>query len=139
MKQDFKKILNELGFKATPARITILALFSKGCNPMNVEQVYLKVKKTEIDLVTVYRTLTSFEKKGLLRKVDMQKDAAYFELNADHHHHIICTNCEKVSEFENADDSKLIAQALKQTKDFKSISHHSFDLFGICNSCAKIS
>ncbi|MCX6739079.1 MAG: Fur family transcriptional regulator [Candidatus Parcubacteria bacterium] len=134
--KDSKQILHSHGYKATPARLAILGVFSEGCNPMNAEQVYAKVKKTGLDLVTVYRTLTLFEKSRLLRKVDLQKDSVYFELNTDHHHHIICMKCEKVSEFENADDSKLIKAALKQAKDFKSISHHSFDLFGLCNSCA---
>lgn len=137
-RENFKQILHSNGYKATPARLAILGVFSDGCNPMNAEQVYVKVKKTGIDLVTVYRTLALFEKSRLLHKVDLQKDSVYFELNTDnHHHHIICTKCEKVAEFENVDDTELIKTALKKAKEFKLISHHSFDLFGLCNSCAK--
>ncbi|MCX6753486.1 MAG: hypothetical protein NTV03_00275 [Candidatus Nomurabacteria bacterium] len=47
--------------------------------------------------------------------------------------------CKKVSNFDGcktASDS-LISKALKQNKDFNSISHHSFDLFGVCNKCSK--
>jgi len=136
-KNDIEKILHDTGLKTTIPRVAILGVFSKGCNPMNAEQVSVKIKKSRIDPVTVYRTLASFEKSGLLRRVDMQKDSASFELNTDHHHHIICTNCEKVSEFENINDEKLIKDALKQARGFKSVSHHSFDIFGLCNMCAK--
>ncbi len=33
--------------------------------------------------------------------------------------------------------NSLIKKALAQTKEFKNITHHSFDLFGVCIKCAK--
>ncbi len=39
---DLKKIIRDAGFKATPARLAILALFTGDCGALCVEDVYKK-------------------------------------------------------------------------------------------------
>lgn len=137
-KQDFNQILRSAGLKCTPPRLAVLTFLASGGHYTSAQEIHEKLgKKKNLDLVTVYRTLTSFEKAGLVKRVDIRKGAIYYEYNEGHHHHIICTNCEKVSEFTNAGDEEVVAKALKQVKGFSSISYHSFDLFGLCNACAK--
>jgi Fe2+ or Zn2+ uptake regulation protein len=139
MKKDFDCILKENGFKITPIRLDVLSIFSNGCNPINAEYIYKILKNKKINLVTIYRTLLSFEKAAILKRVDLHKESVYYELRNNHHHHIICLKCKKVSSFDGGDKDAeiIISKALIQNKNFKSISHHSFDLFGICNSCVK--
>jgi Fe2+ or Zn2+ uptake regulation protein len=134
MKEDLSALLHSYKYKVTPTRVSILSVFSKDCDPLCVQDVH---KKTKIDVVTIYRTLTSFEKKGLLRHVGLHKDSVYYERNDTDHHHIICLSCKKFSDFKGCGSKEFIHSALSQTKDFTSISHHSFDLFGLCNSCTK--
>lgn len=107
MAQDFTKLLKNKGFKVTPARLAILSAFHEGCAPMDAEGVHKKVRRDKIDAATVYRTLAAFEKEGILRKVDLRKDAVYFEPTDEHHHHIVCTNCGLVEEFENSETEKI--------------------------------
>ncbi|MES2023889.1 MAG: Fur family transcriptional regulator [Patescibacteria group bacterium] len=133
---NFKKILNNAGLKNTLPRLTVLKILSETKHPKTTKDIFNKLKKNDIDLVTLYRTLSSFEEKKIIKRVDLQKDAVYYELNTDHHHHIICTNCDKVADFVDENHEKLITKALAQVKNFKSITSHSFDLFGICNSCS---
>ncbi len=135
-KQDLKKILTDAGLKNTPPRLAVLKIFSEMEYPENANEIFKSLKKTGLDLATLYRTLASFEEKQIIKKVDLQKDSVYYELNTDHHHHIVCTNCDKVADFTDENHEKLMAKALTQVKNFKTITHHSFDLFGICNSCA---
>jgi Fur family ferric uptake transcriptional regulator len=139
MKQtdEFQYMLRSAGLKSTPARLAVLS-FLNGQHFTNAQEIHDAIgKKKDLDLVTIYRTLGSFEKVGLIKRVNLNKDAVCYEFNKGHHHHVICTNCEKVSEFKDPDDGALVARALKEVKDFKSISHHSFDLFGLCNACAR--
>ena len=136
MKEDLTTILHEHGYKVTPPRLAILSVFDIHCSPLNAEKVYAKVKKTGVDMVTVYRTLTLFEKSGILRQVHISNDAVYYERTLDDHHHIICTRCNKISDFTGCESHALIEKALKQATDFKLVSQHSFDLFGVCKSCA---
>jgi len=80
-------------------------------------------------------------KKGLIKRVDTGEREAQYEIidTHDDHHHVICLECKKVSDFTGCDADVLISRVLKKVKDFKSITYHSFDLFGICNACSKIS
>jgi len=140
MIKDFKSILKEKGFKITQTRLNILGIFSNDCKPINAEHIYKILKNKGVNLVTIYRTLLSFEKAGILKRANLNQESVYYELVGDHHHHhIVCLKCKKVSNFDgcNEDANSLISKALKQNKDFDSISHHSFDLFGICKKCAK--
>jgi Fe2+ or Zn2+ uptake regulation protein len=140
MVKDFNSILKDKGFKVTQTRLDILGIFSNDCKPINAEHIYKILKNKGVNLVTIYRTLLSFEKAGVLKRVDLHQESVYYELIGDHHHHhIICLHCKKVYNFDgcNEDANSLISKALKQNKDFDSISHHSFDLFGICKKCAK--
>ncbi len=140
MIKDFSSILKDKGFKVTQTRLDILGVFSNYCKPINAEYIYKILKNKKVNLVTIYRTLLSFEKKGILKRANLNQESIYYELVGDHHHHhIVCLKCKKVSNFDGCkeDSDSLISKALKQNKDFNSISHHSFDLFGICKKCAK--
>ena len=140
MVKDFKSILKEKGFKITETRLDILGIFSNDCKPINAEYIYKILKNKGVNLVTIYRTLLSFEKAGILKRANLNQESVYYELVGDHHHHhIVCLKCKKVSNFNGCkeDSDSLITKALKQNKDFDSISHHSFDLFGVCKKCAK--
>jgi len=140
MIKDFGSILKEKGFKTTKTRLEILSVFSNDCKPINAGYIYKTLKNKKINLVTIYRTLFSFEKAGILKRANLNQESVYYELVGDHHHHhIVCLKCKKVSNFDGCkeDADSLIRKALKQNKDFDSISHHSFDLFGICKKCAK--
>ncbi len=138
--QYFSELLNKKKLKKTTKRLDILSVFQKGCKPINAQFIYKVLKNKKIDLTTIYRTLLVFEKVGILKRVDLQQDSVFYELNGDHHHHIICLKCKKISNFEGCqkDADSLIQKALKNNKNFSSISHHSFDLFGFCKKCSLI-
>ena len=139
MKKDFSSLLRDKSFKVTQTRLDILGIFSHGCKPINAEYIYKTLKNKKVNLVTIYRTLMSFEKAGILKRVDLHQESVYYEIVGGHHHHIVCLHCKKVSNFDgcNEDAHLLIHKALQKNKDFDSISHHSFDLFGICKKCSK--
>lgn len=132
-------VLNKAGLKKTLPRVALLDLFFKIKKPISASILFEKLKQEKVDKVTVYRTLEILEKKALIKRVNTGEREAQYELqdHTDDHHHIICLECKKVSDFTGCDSEGLINKALKQVKDFKSITHHSFDLFGICNACSK--
>ena len=137
MRIDFKNILKINGFKSTPSRISILELFSSDCKPVNAEDIFRKVNKIT-DQVTVYRTLNSFEEKGILRRVDLRKGSAYYELNTKHHHHhIVCKKCGLIEIFDGCEIDKISKKILSKSLKFKNITEHSFELFGLCKTCTK--
>jgi len=139
MKYSSREILISKELKVTPSRIMILDLFLNDCKPINAEYVFEKIKTNKINLATVYRTLVSFETKSILRRIDLHKDSVHYELSNHHHHHIVCNNCGIFESFENCSIKDLSNDVLNNSVRFRTIQNHSLELFGTCNSCAKIS
>jgi Fur family ferric uptake transcriptional regulator len=137
MKTDFASMLRKAGLKATPARLSILAAFSKKHLPLSADDVTAALKGKKVDAVTVYRTLASLEKSSILKRVDLRKGSAHFEMADDHHHHIVCKGCGDIEDFELCNAEAVSRQALKESKRFSEIQEHSLELFGLCKSCAK--
>lgn len=132
---EISKILKEKGFKITPARIAVLGVFMENHKPMDANFVFNKLNKN-FNEVTIYRIISCFEKCGLLRKVDLRKESIYFEINEDHHHHIVCMNCGFVEEFEEGRDmEKILKKVASGSQKFKNIKEHSLELFGYCKNC----
>jgi len=135
MKEENIKKLKIAGLKITPARLVILKTFSDKCHPLNAEDIYKKIRRNEIDLVTIYRTLTSFEKVGILRKVDLHKDCQFYEVNKNHHHHVICNICGLVEELDGCTIEKYTSEISSKLSNFKIIKDHSLEFFGLCRKC----
>lgn len=137
MKKDASTLLREAKLKVTPARVAILKAFSAKCHPLCAEGISFKLKKNKIDSVTVYRTLTTFEEAGIVRRVDLRRDSIYFELTIHHHHHLVCTDCGTIEKISKCDIGLIAEKVIKQSKKFSKIRSHSFEIFGICRPCLK--
>ncbi len=98
---DTKLILSKYGISRTKFRSDLLNLFYMK-RSLTVEGV-LKYFKNTIDKVTVYRSLESFENKGLIHKVPDNKNLKRYSLcmqqecsvdSHNHNHgHFICHTC----------------------------------------------
>jgi Fe2+ or Zn2+ uptake regulation protein len=133
--QDLKKILQNAKLKNTTPRMSVLKAFRTVHKPLTAQELHKKLKKVRFDLVTLYRTLASFEEKGIVRRVDLRKDTVYYELNTDHHHHIICTKCEKVEDFENFEVEKTLEHIVRKSVNFRNVKSHALEIFGLCREC----
>jgi Fur family ferric uptake transcriptional regulator len=132
------EIIRKAGFRATKPRLLVLTHLQKAKYPLGIKEIIEGIGRKNVDQVTVYRILDSFKKAGLVVQVDFQHGRAYYELkDAKHdHHHIVCTNCDKVEDFTGCEYEKLATKALKQTHGFAKVTNHSVELFGLCNTCA---
>lgn len=137
MAHDHTALLRSHGARATATRLAVLAAFEAGCGPMSAEEVYAKFKNKRINITTVYRTLGSFEKCGIVRRVDLHRDAVLFELTEGrHHHHIVCTDCGLIEEFDECTIEKLIKGVVAKSSRFRGVAEHSLELFGKCERCS---
>ncbi len=134
-----KEILKNKGYKATPARLAILNIFKENKIPLNAEIIHEKLKKTSIfrntNEATIYRTLSSFEEAGILKKLDLKKESAYFELQTEHHHHIVCLKCNTIEDFKITKLENVLRRVVEHSSKFKSLKEHSLELFGLCKKC----
>lgn len=133
-----KDVLKEYDLKATKPRELILAALGAERRPYNAQELFETLsKKHDIDLVTIYRTLASFEKAGLAKRVDLRQDAVAYELAGEHHHHIVCTECGTVEDFELCDMEAVTKKVVAKSKRFTAVREHTLELFGVCDSCVR--
>src|SRR5919112_2625158 len=117
------------GYKATPQRLAVLAAISAGQH-QGLDEI--RARCPEVGMVTVYRTLDLFCGLGLVRRLDLGSGPRY-ELAEDHHHHLVCEGCGKVTEFEHCPlDLRGLSGA---SGDFR-IRAHSLEVYGTCSECA---
>jgi len=129
-KERIKKQLRQAGFKATPARVALLALLEERAKPLEVSVIMGQIK-VEADQATVYRALRLLAQAGLVRRVQMQAGAAHYEFAAlPHHHHLICEKCGLVEDVMVCCDNQrpLVAS-------FSQVTNHNLEYSGICNDC----
>lgn len=131
---DHTEALRTRGMRATRERVTVLTLLHASEYPVGIPE--LKGKKG-IDTVTLYRTLESLEKAGLVKRSDLRHGHAEYELAYDreHHHHVVCTECGDIENVAFCPEAAVGKAVLKATR-FARLTDHSLEFFGMCVSCA---
>jgi len=136
-KIDFKHMLRRSGFKATPSRLAILAVFKNSKGPLSAQGVVDALPR-DADQATVYRTLRSLKEKGLIRPIDLRHNHAHYEFAAlAEHHHLICLRCGKIEDVHHCGVEVMQGAVLRGSKHFAEIRQHALEFYGICKICAK--
>ena len=91
-------ILREAGLYSTKARVRILEVLAQAGRPLDKNEIARKLGEGGPDEVTVYRTIESFCKRGLVHKVFAGGRACRFELahncgQVQCHPHFTCRSC----------------------------------------------
>jgi Fur family ferric uptake transcriptional regulator len=96
--QRIENLLNSANLRRTGPRAAILSVLLHAHKPLTQDQIAANLAPTIPNKVTIYRTLESFCKAGLVHKAFMHKRAWHFEL-ADKctenqcHPHFTCKRC----------------------------------------------
>lgn len=126
--------LRKAGLKVTLPRVKILELLeSSSIHHLSAEDVYKSLLGAgeDVGLATVYRVLTQFEAAGIVERHHFEGGHSVFELkDEEHHDHIVCTRCGKVSEFH--DDVIEKRQLAVAEKLGLRLTGHSLHLYGEC-------
>ncbi|WP_143522553.1 Fur family transcriptional regulator, partial [Pseudomonas sp. 2822-17] len=79
----------------------------------------------------VYLNLSFFEVAEILETTDLHGEKVYrFSCEDDHHHHIICTKCGKVSVINICPMDSIFGNPPGFT-----ITGHKFEIYGCCDDC----
>ena len=126
--------LKDAGLKATVPRLKVLELLHQHQDQhLSAEDVYklLLDAGEEVGLATIYRVLTQFESAGLVVRHHFESGQAVFELDSGQHHdHILCLDCGKVTEF--LDETIERRQDRVANEAGFEITDHSLVLYGRC-------
>ncbi|EKD66945.1 MAG: hypothetical protein ACD_48C00663G0001 [uncultured bacterium] len=118
--------LKDQGQKITAPRTAIAALIAKRAGVFSPNEIIEEA--SGIDRVTVYRVLDLFELLDIIHPVLTQHGEKHYEVHGEkHHHHVVCTGCEKTS----CIDCEVTRKRIKGFGDI----HHSVVFTGLCDQC----
>lgn len=129
------KALRGKGYKATPQRIAIGRFALRSRNHPTAQSIYGEVKKIypTVSLATVYKTIQILKEVGLIQELNLSQGQTRFDPDMHPHIHLICLSCGDIIDWEDALVSEILA---KIAASKFSATSQSFDVYGICQSCA---
>jgi Fur family ferric uptake transcriptional regulator len=97
-KESIDNLLGSVKLRRTGPRRTILEVLLSAKRPQTVDEIMTAMSKGCANKVTVYRTLESMVRTGLVHRAFVHKRTEYFELadrctDAQCHPHFTCTSC----------------------------------------------
>ena len=135
IKQKIEYLLNCAELRRTGPRAAILAALLGAGKPITAEQIATKIGPDAPDKVTIYRTLESFVKAGLVHKAFLQERTWHFEpaqncSKTQCHPHFTCTDCGNTHCLPDI----ILPMAKSPHKGFL-IHHQQVQLHGLCPAC----
>lgn len=126
------QILQDIKAKATKPRLLVLDVLLKSTMPISADLI---VKKTKLNKVSVYRIIDFLVKKSLVKVIELRQSKALFTLSKPcAFHYIICLKCKKIEKINICLFNELESKVLK-ISNFKEITDHSMEFFGLCANC----
>lgn len=130
MSESLEEKCSAAGLKMTGQRKVILKVLGDAKDHPSVEDVYDRAKDLDksISIATVYRTLSLLDELDLVIRHEFQEGYSRYEVNWDHHHHLVDLETGKVIEFQNDELEKL---KVKIAKDLGyDLVDHRLELYG---------
>jgi Fur family transcriptional regulator, ferric uptake regulator len=122
---------------STPRAAVVETLATLGCSVTAKEIAdRLHERGEDVGVASIYRTLDLLDRLRLARRVDAAEGVARYEPidpSGDHHHHIVCERCGRVTAFEDRELEAAIEQLSRRVE--YSIDAHDVTLRGECPVC----
>lgn len=120
----------EAGLKMTGPRKVILRLLDEAEDHPSVETIYERAREIDssISLATVYRTLNLLDEHDLVLRHEFQEGFSRFEVNQEHHHHLIDVETGDVVEFKN-EELERIKEKIARELGYELVDH-TLELYG---------
>src|SRR5437773_4713082 len=140
-KQRFMEFLGRKNLRLTSQRQAIIDTVFDTQEHFTAEQLldWARRRDQSVSRATVYRTLPLLTESGFVREMDFGKDYKFYDPNyADHprHSHIICSDCDKIVEFESRKIDKL-ENEISQRLGFQ-VKSQRLQITGTCEELKKL-
>jgi Fur family transcriptional regulator, ferric uptake regulator len=129
--------LRRAGHRSGGARSAVVDLMARQDCCLTAQDIFdrLRADGTVVGIASVYRALDLLSRMSLVRRMDLA-EAAYYEPahpGGEHHHHVVCSRCGKVSQFEDEALETAIERLAGRLK-YK-VAEHDVVLRGACPDC----
>ncbi|MCP4843632.1 MAG: Fur family transcriptional regulator [Acidimicrobiales bacterium] len=131
--------LRAAGMRNSRSRQVVVDVLVRAGRPLSLPEIL----DADADLAqsSTYRNLGELVDAGVTRRVESADDHTRFELHESltgHHHHLVCTSCGRVEDFDVPDDFEAGIDVMvdaAESQGFR-IDAHRFDLLGRCARCS---
>ena len=138
-KKSLAEYLEKHSLKHTKQREAILEAFVEATGHITSDEIYQRVRGAypTIGYTTVYRTMKLLCDAGLASERHFEDGVTRYEIEQEHHDHLVCVSCGKIIEFECAMIEQT-QQEIAQRYHFN-VLRHRHELYGHCDACNKTS
>ncbi|MDQ3123865.1 MAG: transcriptional repressor [bacterium] len=138
MLPQLQETLSQAGYSMTKPRKTVFGAL-QAPKPKTMRQLVESLESV-IDRASVYRTISLFERLGIVNRI--QQGWKYrLELSdafMPHHHHLTCQQCQRVVSFDEPEQFDVMINAVATKQGF--VPHaHNLEITGLCSSCQRLS
>lgn len=131
LSQQIRIRLRELGQRFTKERESLLIALLETDKALTPYELHaLASLRGEVGLTTTYRLLESLLKNHFVEVILVDGELRYGLCLPTHHHHLVCTSCFRLREFDQCNFRSL------ELSDFAP-SGHRLEIFGICSDCSQ--
>jgi Fur family transcriptional regulator, ferric uptake regulator len=129
--------LREAGHKLTNARLTVLDVIEQSGGHITSTELLDRVNAADASIgrASVFRCLDLFTRMSIIRPtyIDSSVTPTYVLMPDGHHHHIICSNCARVIEFDECHLDDLTHEL--ETRLGVKLTGHLLEFYGLCAEC----
>lgn len=133
----FGDACREAGLKLTHQRLEIFGELVRSPDHPSAEALHQRLRRKipTLSLDTVYRTLATFARHGMIKKVETVESQARYEVTLVRHHHLICSRCNTIMDFQ----WPLVDEAAlpEEVTGWGRVDNRSVVVYGTCKNCLK--
>ena len=124
------------GHRLTAQRVIVAEALSREKQAISAQELYerLRPRHQRLGLATVYRALEAQVEAGMAGRLERPGHvSAYVACAPEHHHHLVCTSCQRVEDVDEA----ILRPMLRSVRDRHgfNVDHARLDLYGLCKRC----
>jgi Fur family ferric uptake transcriptional regulator len=130
--------LSAAGERVTRQRLLVADALAAAGRQLSAQELYDRIREEHPDVgrATVFRALEALVSVGAARRLERAGHIyAYVSCEPEHHHHLVCTQCGRVSEIGERYVGEL-SQAISRRYRFQ-IADATLDFYGRCARCQR--
>lgn len=131
--------LKTKGYRSSKIRTALVEILFEARAPLAVPELLELLSSRDFDAnkTTIYRELTALKRENIVREVQFGENKKRYEIMPeDHHHHLICIECDRVEDVELVNDLNAIEKKISSEHRF-TILNHALEFYGLCKNCQR--
>ncbi|HEV8228557.1 MAG TPA: Fur family transcriptional regulator [Candidatus Limnocylindria bacterium] len=132
------KRITARGRRLTDQRVIVAQALAAERQAVSAQELHARLHRghPRVGLATVYRALEAQVEAGMATRLERPGHvSAYVACVPEHHHHLVCTSCQRVDDVDEA-ILKPVLRGIRERHEFQ-VDHERLDFYGLCSRCRR--